>query len=401
LALVATVCVTPVLIFAVDALFSNANNYIVIMYGKIQVMASLGEIAWACVSHVLLLDFIQASSMPARIILVGFGFLIFTVTNTYTASLVAVLTTESALHEIDTGDLVRYSIATSPTYADRIANRTGADVLWTYDSLPYMSLIHRVRAQTVGAIAFDDVQLRYLAASTDSGCTLSVTPIKSLPFDIGFAYRRGFEYPAMIDAMDDALLALQQQGVYERTKRAHSPPERSCADAQANVAPQVQLKALRGLWVVLGVGCMLSVAVGSATYASSDRDRSRAIDDRARALFGVARTTAFDRQSVTPVEATHRGCEVDARSIPVDTSNHAHVANAGVSITHIRNAIERVESLHQKIQTALADGDDIVPVMTSKSMVHDEAKIASEPPGATVRSPHRRVRESRVTGAQL
>ena len=381
LALLATVALTPLMIFAVDVMFSNANNYVVVRYGRIQVARSLGDIAWACMSHVLLLDYMQANSLPARVILVGFGLLIFTVTNTYTASLVAVLTTEVASTPIDPAQLARMRVATMHTYAGRVAQRTRASVTDVSRSLNYTALVEKLRVGRVDAVVSDMVQLQALAALDDS-CALTVTPLDNVPFDTGFAYRPGFPR-ATIEIIDNSLLALKQRGVYERAKLAHMPPETRCMQLDANASQQVQLRALRGLWVVMGLAYLASTLAAVFAYArarvagaqhASDLDkRALALTGRVpasetsvhsineRALRAAATIRKTIHASADASDGANSGGATAATAASDSSYSYTYMEQADTSISNIMNTIENIESYHRGLHDVMADEGDIVP----------------------------------------
>ena len=368
-ALLATVTVTPVLIFAVDSLFSDANSYIVIERGRVQVVRSLGEIAWACVAHILLLDFIQAQSAPARIIMLGFGFLVFTVSNTYTASLVAVLTARPPPQR-DVGTLADMRVATSATYADRIRTQTDANVTWVSKSLPYTRLVRHLREGVLDAVVFDDAQLSALSAA-DQTCTLDTTMLSYLPFDIGFAYRDGFagSYPGLIESIDDALLFMQQQGVYQRTMLAHHPPERACEDMRALDSQQVQIPSLRGVWVILGIGYIAGTAFALASYArlrAWHPHQTREVEARVRARLGLA--DRFDRLVYRATQKRASG-----RATPVSENSSATVAlnSASASRDEIDSVVRAIAALH-------AHAADVVPEPQGGSSDHTRASSLGE-----------------------
>lgn len=84
-------------------------------------MYGLSEALWHSVSNTLAIDVFKVSSLPARIIVSANAFVVLIIINTYTANLAAFLTVkqlDTSIHSV--GDLAGKSVATAPTYVDRL-----------------------------------------------------------------------------------------------------------------------------------------------------------------------------------------------------------------------------------------------------------------------------------------
>ena len=289
LALGATMLVTPVLIVFVEAVFSDRSEYVRTSGGRILVVDSLVDAAWDSLSQVLLLDTVNASSFPARIILMGFGFLVLTVTNTYTASLFSVLTTHFPAPCLTPLQIQQGRIGTTEAYSGRLRGRYDVVLDSDITGYGYDALVHSVENGTLTAVVGDFPQLNAHAAA-DATCSLDVVKLRTLPYDIAFAYRYEFPHRDLVARIDLAILHLQQNGVLSSTQRRHSSPPRGCQKVYRSDTVQVQLDRLRGVWVLVAVGCMLSVVVGTTTFARatiSDHPSADGIVRRARVFAGT------------------------------------------------------------------------------------------------------------------
>lgn len=261
LALLGTMALTPPLIFFVEAIFSSHSHYLSQRNGTMRILASVMDIAWASVAHVMLMGTIAVTSLPARVILIGYSFLVFTISNTYTASVVAVQTAyRNADLDMSIADLAGAEIGTPPTYAERISALLDLQPVyrsnWDYDSM-----VDELQQGGVKALVSDDTQLVSRAASDDT-CSLRVLSERVLPYDIAFAFRKGFPYPSLVKDIDGSLLTLKQTGYYTAVEALHVPPEQVCRTSDDDDVRRVKLNTLQGVWVIMGLACILSLVVG-------------------------------------------------------------------------------------------------------------------------------------------
>ena len=61
------------------------------------------------------------------------------------------------------------------------------------------------------AVISDSTQLVSIS-NKDEGCNLYILPDRILPFDIAFAFAKGFQYPALVEKVDEAIVTLQEAG---------------------------------------------------------------------------------------------------------------------------------------------------------------------------------------------
>jgi hypothetical protein len=81
----------------------------------------LKETLWHSVSHTLSIDVFRVHSFPARLVTVGYAFLVLIISNTYTANLAAFLTVDQLdvkISKID--DLRGKSVVTLRPYVNRL-----------------------------------------------------------------------------------------------------------------------------------------------------------------------------------------------------------------------------------------------------------------------------------------
>ena len=61
------------------------------------------------------------------------------------------------------------------------------------------------------AVISDSTQLLSIS-NKDEGCSLYILPERILPFDIAFAFAKGFAYPSLVESVDEAIVTLQEAG---------------------------------------------------------------------------------------------------------------------------------------------------------------------------------------------
>lgn len=62
------------------------------------------------------------------------------------------------------------------------------------------------------AVISDATQLLSIS-NKDEGCYLYILPERILPFDIAFAFAKGFPYPTLVQKVDAAIVELQEAGI--------------------------------------------------------------------------------------------------------------------------------------------------------------------------------------------
>jgi hypothetical protein len=94
--------------------------------GKINFLHGLKETLWHAVSHTLKIDVFRVYSFPARLVTVGYAFLVLIVSNTYTANFAAFLTADRLTTPIRTvGELRGKSVVSLEPYIQRLYDNHG------------------------------------------------------------------------------------------------------------------------------------------------------------------------------------------------------------------------------------------------------------------------------------
>eukprot|EP00892_Ulva_mutabilis_P001091 jgi/Ulvmu1/10983/UM007_0162.1 len=288
LSLGATILIVPFFVFFFEAVFSAKCIYRD-RFGELNVLWGIKEAMWHSVSHTLSIDVFRVTSLPARIVTAAYAFLVLILANTYTANLAAFLT----VSQMDLGisgikDLRGKSVGTLPTYTARLYHNHRI-IASAVDGWDHTVMEQKLLDGTYQAIISDSQHLTH-RSNRDATCSLNLLPGIIEPFDIAFAFHENFPYEGLPEAVDDALIELQESGVLSKVGEANSYPEPNCRDdtefAETN---QVNLESVYGVWLLLAacVGLAAITAVFEYFWWLRGSPDKRAVM-RARAFTLVA-----------------------------------------------------------------------------------------------------------------
>eukprot|EP00892_Ulva_mutabilis_P009353 jgi/Ulvmu1/6790/UM030_0128.1 len=297
-ALVATVFLTPLLVFFLEAVFNKCTIYA--KDGKIDIPRGLRECLWHSLSHTLSIDVFHVHSFSARIVVVAYAFLVLIITHTYTANLAAFLTVQrldTSVRSIE--DLRGKAVATIPTYTERL--RDSFDIIATdEEGQDYPRIMDRLKAGEFAAFISGDTQL-LPRAYADQSCTLHVLAESVAEFDHVFAFRRGFPSDPFITEVNRVLLDMQENRALEGLHSKHMPaPPRCMREYQEySETNQVKLSAMWGLWLVMSGAVAIAFITAAIEFAVKHyHDHEDAHDMRSAVrVFATSISSRFGRRN--------------------------------------------------------------------------------------------------------
>eukprot|EP00892_Ulva_mutabilis_P009350 jgi/Ulvmu1/6788/UM030_0126.1 len=284
LALVVTVIATPILVFFFESVFNKGTFYA--KDGKIDIPRGLRECMWHSVCHTLSIDVFRVRSFSARIVVVAYAFLVLIITHTYTANLAAFLTVHvlgGSMGSIE--DLKGKAVATVAPYVSRLDQNHAIEGS-TVDGWDYGTMVAKLKEGRYAAIISDDTQLKPRAYA-DSSCSLHLLPVEVEPFDLAFAFRRGFPNDTLREDVSNALLAMQEDSTLSDIKEQHLPKPPDCLSrvTEYDERTQVGFMSVWGLWIIMAVAVGLAIMSGAIEYAikrrMNDKDAADKPDDAA------------------------------------------------------------------------------------------------------------------------
>lgn len=309
IAMLATILVTPVIVYFMDATLSSHSLYSPnrrVTFGK-----GIQEAIWHALSTVLSIDVFRVNSLPARVVSAAFAFVVLIVCNTYTANLVSFLTVQYYSNRIRTpSDLVGKRVVTTNTYLDRTRSYWKMDAE-VFGSRDYTAMTRQLRAGAYDALVGDLTQLESIARR-DASCSLHIVQPYLDPYETGIAYGRNFPNSHLQADVDAAIITARERGVLLRLEEAYRPQERVCSAVEFSETGVVSLDTLIGLWVIMGFSTLIAqtFVLGRYWYVRvKDKERARVIHGRILDLFrkiplsGVAHL-AVNRLAGTSTQAT-------------------------------------------------------------------------------------------------
>ncbi|GMH45671.1 hypothetical protein BSKO_13634 [Bryopsis sp. KO-2023] len=254
LAMALTSLVIPVIVFIIESL--SCHGFI----HKQDWSRGLKQAIWD--SLVTLLNFgnFTVHSQEARIIVVGYGFLVLILINTYVANLAAFLTItniESSIKSVE--DLSGRKIVAGGVYETRLRTQR-IHVSRTFTSAQKDDEVELFKkpGSNYDALIYDEPWVTHLGAKD---CTLFVLGDTLSPFDYGFVFPNGSK--SIEEDFSRVLVALQENGTMTELEEAYvSIQLRDCPiDKEVSDTQAVHFRHMVGLWIILGV-CVAMSLVG-------------------------------------------------------------------------------------------------------------------------------------------
>jgi hypothetical protein len=261
IALCVTILVTPIFVFFFETIFSGRSMYSM-HSGRFSLLHGMKEALWHSISHTLSIDVFKVNAFPSRLITVAYGFLVMILTNTYTAELAAFLTVAQLDTKISSvNDLRGKTVVTVTPYLRRLLDNHHIDAT-DRDGWDYEAMVRKLKAGVYTAIISDDIQL-VPRSHQDESCALHILDDYIEPFDLAFAYRKGFPYGRLQTEVSNSLLRLSEAGSLADIEKDHVPPKPSCLEStEFSETNRVKVRSLWGLWIIL------ASAIGLAAVSS-------------------------------------------------------------------------------------------------------------------------------------
>ncbi|GMH41002.1 hypothetical protein BSKO_08912 [Bryopsis sp. KO-2023] len=248
-----TSLVVPIVVFAVDALANESNRNGRMRWGRMRVAV------WESLSSLMQCGSFTVRSQSARIIVLGYAFMILIIINTYVANLAAFLTItniDSTVRSVS--DLIGKNVGTGTVYMNRL--RRNGIVADTFASSMKAQAARELQLgqNNYDAVVYDEPWITFVAATW--GCDLLSLKETFEPFDYAYALPRSANR-ILEEQFSRALVVLQEEGVMARLKDKFVGIEISDCPTHGEVSDTVAVRfnQLVGLWIVLGICFALSV----------------------------------------------------------------------------------------------------------------------------------------------
>jgi hypothetical protein len=280
LALAVTIVVFPAALFAIEfcSLKARVRGADVVP----GVREALVRSVWTLTGG----ETIEVSSTGAKLATVCFAFFALIVSATYTANLASLLTVSSLTSEIrSVEDLRGRAVATLEVYQPRLRSRYGLIASAVGDSADAIDAAAAdVRAGFLTALVADHALVLHAAARLP-GCGERVLPMLIEPFSYGVVFSPRLPQ-ALADALDDAVLTLEEEGTLEELKSDFAILEDECAReaAEAGADASITFASIYGVFVIVGAGL-----VGGLVCTAFERRARAAARRRRRAAVGGAK----------------------------------------------------------------------------------------------------------------
>lgn len=218
-------------------------------------------------SLVTLLNFgnFTVQSQEARIIVVGYGFLVLILINTYVANLAAFLTItniESSIKSIS--DLLGKRVMAGGVYENRL-RKQNIHVERPFDSATKYKAVDEFKkpGSNFDAVIYDEPWMTHVAGED---CTLFVLSETVSPFDYGFVFPSNSK--DLTDQFSGVLVSLQENGTMTDLLESYVTIQlRDCpADEEVSETQAVHFKHMVGLWIILAACIAVSVSALSLKW---------------------------------------------------------------------------------------------------------------------------------------
>ncbi|CAD7699481.1 unnamed protein product [Ostreobium quekettii] len=203
----------------------------------------------------------QVKSTAARMVVLGYGFLVLIIIQTYVANLAAFLTisqVETAFSKIE--DLYGQRVATVEVYETQLRRQGIIPIIMVQDDDILSRFVRGLRSSHFKAVVMDEPWMTN-TVKNGSSCDLQMLPETFIPFDYAFAFppRAPREF---VDMLSRELLRMQEDlnstriaDTYIRSANGSCPERNYISDTQA-----VTIDKVVGLWIILAF-CIALAAV--------------------------------------------------------------------------------------------------------------------------------------------
>ncbi|KAJ9519071.1 hypothetical protein QJQ45_003540 [Haematococcus lacustris] len=218
----------------------------------------------------------NAKSTGARVIVLGYGFLVLVLVNMYIAVLASQLTINSTTFSITgpqdlAGQPVGIWEGDNATLLTLLAHTKVVQVPWSFAE-DEANIVSMVRTGKVAAFVIDSAFAKYHAATS---CDLYVVDEPVQRVDAGYAFGTDTDL-AYVDAWRQALLVMQQTGVKESLRLTYLEPSNPCANKDTSTLTTsnitVAKASVAGLWLFLGAAIGAGYLWNTASWL---RERQR------------------------------------------------------------------------------------------------------------------------------
>ncbi|PSC75360.1 glutamate receptor [Micractinium conductrix] len=227
------------------------------------------------------LDGQEVRATATRIVLFVYFLMSIFLVEAYAANLAAFLTVQQLTSTVTSiSQLKGRAVGTLPVYAERLQRSGLATTLYPPESVEDITAVRGpwlsdLASGKLAAFVFDEPLLRY--ADKLTGCDFKLLPDTFDQFNYAFAFPNTTR-PSTIDAVDDAILQLQEDGTLEQLRQMYiraGHPDEKCT-SQAGNSPRITFVQFYGLWVVWGAALVVALALALAMYLRRWRRRRRA-----------------------------------------------------------------------------------------------------------------------------
>lgn len=285
LAITITALVLPIIVFMIESW--SVHGFV----DTDDVTSGFAQALFDSVAMILNFGNFVVKSVEGRLVVIGYGFLVLILVNTYVANLTAFLTLshiKSSIKEIK--DLPGKKVASGGGYVRALRGR-GILASKTFGSAQKESMIDElVEGSNFHALLYDAPWVRYQA---NQNCTIIPFVETVVEFDYAFALPRRLK--AAKKNLSTTLLLLQETGVMERLDHRFvdlKQTKRNCPSIhKASVTDPVYFDQLVGLWIILAICMGISFTIALVRWGNAARKAlSSEMDSRSVGKMARKRT---------------------------------------------------------------------------------------------------------------
>lgn len=248
LATTITTLIVPWLVFVIEGLachgFVHRGDW----------MLGAKNATWDSASALVNFGSFQVRSTEARIVVMGYGFLVLIIINTYVANLAAFLTvTQVDISISDVEDLLGEEVVSVEPYKAQLKRLGINPIIVKQDDSFLRDFVEGVRSARWKAAIIDEPWVSNVA-SNGSNCDLKILPKTIVPFDYAFAFPTDARQE-FIQQLSTEVLAMQEEGISSQlAERFIQFPNSGCPeDNEISETRSVKFYQVLGLWIILGV----------------------------------------------------------------------------------------------------------------------------------------------------
>lgn len=279
--MLATVLLVPVAVVSMELILSDSRYRFERWRwrGRMSTLHALGQGIWESAGHFIHTHHFPARTLPGRVIVAMYAFMTLVFANTYMANLAA-WTTADRIQSMENSfsDLSGKPVVSFTAFQQAIEDTLGISTMGMDTPTGTFwadAVAKQLSSGAIAAVVFYEQSLHYVISShtTDS---LRMLDERVRILDTVFAFRRTYSNTTVIQAVNNAMLQLQESGAMSTLQEKYIPIEANTGEESPTELIPVPLFPLSGLWVINAMAVLVAVALACARiYAARLRPNNR------------------------------------------------------------------------------------------------------------------------------